>query len=44
MTAILIGAVWGIVAGNPMAGVLIGTATGAAVAIIVWLLDRRSQG
>jgi hypothetical protein len=43
MAAILIGAVWGIAAGNPMKGILIGTVAGAAVAIIVWLLDRRSR-
>ena len=39
-TAILVGAIWGIAAGNPMKGILIGTAVGAAVAILVWLLDR----
>ena len=40
MAAILIGAVWGIAAGNPMKGVLIGMGTGAAIAIALWLLDR----
>ena len=40
MAAILIGAVWGIAAGNPMKGVLIGMAAGAAIAIALWLLDR----
>jgi hypothetical protein len=39
-TAILVGVVWGIAAGNPMQGILIGTAVGAATAILVWLLDR----
>ena len=41
MAAILIGAVWGIVAGDPMKGILIGTAAGAALAIALWLLDRK---
>lgn len=38
--AILIGTVWGVSAGNPMKGVLIGTLAGAAIAIAVWLADR----
>lgn len=38
--AILVGTVWGISAGNPMKGVLAGTIAGAAIAILVWLLDR----
>lgn len=40
MAAILIGAVWGVVAGDPMKGILIGTAAGAGIAILIWLLDR----
>ena len=40
MAAILIGAVWGVSAGNPMKGILIGTALGALIAIAVWLVDR----
>lgn len=40
MAAILIGAVWGTVAGNPMKGILIGTGLGGAIAAAVWLLDR----
>ena len=40
MAGILIGAVWGIVSGNPMKGILIGTAAGAAIAAGIWLLDR----
>ena len=37
---ILGGLVVGVMAGNPMQGVLIGTAAGAALALAVWLLDR----
>lgn len=44
MTAILIGAVWGISAGNPMKGILIGTAVGALIAVSVWLIDRARRG
>jgi hypothetical protein len=40
MAGILIGAVWGVAAGNPMKGILIGTGAGAAIAAAVWLLDR----
>ena len=40
MAAILIGAVWGVAAGNPMKGILIGTGIGAATAAAVWLIDR----
>jgi len=43
MAAILIGAVWGISAGNPMKGILIGTGAGALIATAVWLLDRRRR-
>ena len=38
--AILIGAIWGVAAGNAMKGVLIGTAIGAAIATAMWLVDR----
>lgn len=41
MLAILIGAVWGAIAGNPMLGILRGTGVGIAIALIVWLVDRR---
>lgn len=41
-TAIILGAAWGIAAGNLMTGIVLGTAVGAAIAILVWLLDRRS--
>ena len=40
MAAILVGAVWGVAAGNPMKGIVIGTAIGIASAILVWLIDR----
>jgi hypothetical protein len=43
MAAILIGAVWGIAAGNPMKGILLGTGIGAAIAAAVWLIDRRKR-
>ena len=43
MAGILIGAVWGVAAGNPMKGILIGTGAGAAIAAAIWLLDRRSR-
>ena len=43
MTAILVGAVWGIAAGNPMKGILFGTGIGAAVAAAVWLIDRAKR-
>jgi hypothetical protein len=31
----------GLAIGNPMKGVLIGTAVGAALALILWLIDRQ---
>lgn len=37
---ILAGFVVGLALRNPMKGVLIGTAVGAAIAILVWLIDR----
>ena len=43
MAAILIGAVWGVAAGNPMKGILIGTGIGAATAAAVWLIDRSKR-
>jgi len=38
---ILLGFVGGLAIRNPLKGVLIGLAIGAALAIIVWLLDLR---
>lgn len=42
MLAILIGSAWGVAAGHAMLGVLSGTGVGIAIALLVWLLDRRS--
>ena len=38
---ILAGFGWGTAAGEPMKGVLAGTAVGAAAALLMWLYDRR---
>lgn len=38
---ILAGLIWGVSAGDPMMGILIGTALGALAALLLWLLDRR---
>jgi hypothetical protein len=38
---ILAGFAWGAATGEPMRGILVGTAIGAAAAILLWLLDRR---
>lgn len=38
---ILAGFLYGLSIQNPMKGVLIGTAIGAALAVVVWLIDRR---
>jgi hypothetical protein len=40
---ILAGTFAGLAMGNPMKGVLIGTAAGAALALLVWLVDRRRR-
>ena len=37
---ILAGFVVGLLIRNPMKGVLIGTAAGAAIAVLIWLIDR----
>ena len=37
---ILAGFFYGIAIRNPMKGVLIGTAAGAALALLVWIVDR----
>lgn len=36
-----VGGFYGITRGQPSAGLIIGTAIGAAIAVMVWLLDRR---
>lgn len=41
---ILLGFVGGLAIRNPMKGVLIGTATGAVLALLTWLIDRRRRG
>ena len=41
-TAIIAGGVVGLFLGDPMKGVLAGTVTGVAIAVAVWLLDRRA--
>lgn len=43
MAAILLGAVWGVAAGNPMKGILIGTGLGALIAAAIWLIDRKKR-
>ena len=40
---ILGGFVAGLAMRNPMKGVLIGTAVGAVLAILLWLVDRRRR-
>ncbi|HWJ60245.1 MAG TPA: hypothetical protein VNR68_11540 [Sphingomicrobium sp.] len=40
---ILAGFFGGLAIGNPMKGVLIGTAAGAAAAVLLWLIDRRRR-
>jgi hypothetical protein len=41
MIAILLGFLGGLSMRDPLVGTLIGTGIGAAIAIIIWLLDRR---
>jgi hypothetical protein len=41
--SILAGTLAGLAMGNPMKGVLIGTAAGAALALAIWLVDRRRR-
>lgn len=40
LLAIVIGLVWGLLAGQPTVGVIGGTAIGIAVALMIWLVDR----
>ncbi len=41
--AIIVGAVAGTMAGQPSIGVLVGTAAGILLAILIWLNDRRKD-
>lgn len=41
--AIIAGVVWGIATGQAMRGVLFGTIAGIALAVLLWLVDRRLQ-
>ena len=41
VAGILLGFVWGLSSGNPMTGIVIGTCAGIALAVAVWLVDRR---
>jgi hypothetical protein len=41
---ILAGFPLGLATGNPMKGILIGTAAGIAIAVVLWLIDRRRAG
>lgn len=41
---ILAGFVSGVAVNNPMKGVLIGTGAGIALALLLWLIDRRRAG
>jgi len=43
IAAILIGFVWGVAIGQPVNGVLVGTAVGIFAALAVWLIDRRKE-
>ena len=38
---ILAGLAWGVGRGEPMLGILAGTALGIAAAVLLWLVDRR---
>lgn len=38
---ILLGFPLGLAIGNPMKGILIGTGVGIAIAVALWLMDRR---
>ena len=40
---ILLGFPLGLAIGNPMKGILIGTGTGIALAVAVWLIDSRRR-
>lgn len=41
---LLLGFLYGLTIHNPLKGVLIGLAVGAALAVLTWLIDRRRRG
>lgn len=41
--SILAGFLFGLAIANPLKGVLIGTGIGAAIAVIIWLVDSRRR-
>jgi len=41
---ILAGFPLGLAIGNPMKGILIGTAAGICLALVIWLIDRSRRG
>ncbi|QIG81096.1 hypothetical protein [Stakelama tenebrarum] len=41
---IFLGAIFGVVAGQPSLGIMAGFALGAATAIVIWLRDRQRKG
>lgn len=41
--SILAGFVFGLAIANPLKGALVGTAIGAAIAVIIWVVDRRRR-
>ncbi|GAC1587958.1 MAG: hypothetical protein NVS3B5_21240 [Sphingomicrobium sp.] len=41
--AIVAGTIWGVATGRAMLGVLGGTGAGIAIAVSVWLVDRRRR-
>lgn len=43
MAGILLGLAVGIATGDPMRGVILGTAAGIMIAILLWLIDRRND-
>jgi hypothetical protein len=43
-SCILLGFPLGLAIGNPMKGILIGTAAGVLLAFTTWLIDRRRAG
>jgi hypothetical protein len=41
--ALILGAIIGTAAGQPSLGVVVGAALGAAIALVLWLMDRRAS-